>query len=745
MIAGLFVGVVLCAAAGPEAPQAEARRDALAKYGAAVWNLRRERLLTAAKQLEAAAKADPDAAEPQKQLAMLYAQLGREPQAIRVARKLLDKNPEDHEAAALLARLLAGAGETAEAVAAAKLAIESKSLPEQPAKAVRVYRELSALCEKAGDLAAAESALRKAVELVRDGRAEVVAARAFTPKEADAEAAECLEQLGRVLVKRSKFDQAAEAFTEAAKLFADPRKVNDPAAAARLAWNLSGALEGKGDHAAALKRVEEFLQFRPQAPEPYRRLAKLLRALGRGDEVVSRLQTYAGRDKLNRPLAAVLAAEMARDPLTRGEADDLFAAITAATADPVVVAVVVRSHLDTGRPVEVIKEIDRVFAVLEKEKKDGAKEPSESPEEAAAKRAFAAEKARAIAAALEGVPGGVEAILLAAGDDLRAGRKRSHGTYHFLGSLAAKHRRLDLAVLQFQQAALGAPESLHVEAYSAYVRTLWLAGRPREVEEFCRRALANKSVSVAPVFFHFHRALALAELGDERGALAAAEKAIDQAPADSRLAVRIRKHLVLRVLGRWDDAIEYGNKLLEEFDGPEERPQVRHAQAAAYWGARRPAEAEKLLRAILDDDPDDATACNDLGYHLADQGRELGEAERLIRHAIAADRVRRRKAGSADPESAAYTDSLGWLLFRRGKLAEARAELEKAASLAEGAIDPTVWDHLGDVLFRLGEKAKAKAAWERAKMLYDADGRLSSRGRRDGRLDEVKRKLTRLP
>jgi tetratricopeptide (TPR) repeat protein len=747
MIAGLFVVAVLCAGAACEkagAPGAsESRRDALAKYGAAVWDLRRDRLLSAAKRLEAAAKADPEAAEPQKQLAQLYAQLGRDPQAIRAARKVLDSHPDDADAAALLARLLSDAGETADAVAAAKLAIDSKSLPEEPAKAVRVYRELAALCETAGDLAAADSALRKATELVRDKRAEVVAARAFTPKEADAEAAECLERLGRVLVKRSKFDEAAEAFTDAAKLFADPKKVNDPAAAARLAWNLSGALEGKGDRAAALRRLEEFLALKPRAAEPYQRLARLLRALGRGEEVVPKLQAYAGNDKLNRPLAAVLAAEMARDPFTRGDADELFAAITGATADPAVVAVVLHSHLDTGRPVEVIKEIDRAFAALEKDKKD--QEKLVPPEEAAAKRAFAAEKARAIAEALEKEPRGVEAVLRAAGDDLRAGNKRAHGTYHFLGSLAARHRRLDLAVLQFQQAVLGAPESLHVEAYGAYVRALWLAGRPAEVEGVCRRALANRAVNVAPVFFHFHLALALAEQGKEREALAAAEKAVDQAPADSRLAVRLRKHLVLRVLGRWDDAIEYGNKLLEEFDAPEDRPQVRHAQAAAYWGAKRHAEAEKLLRAMLDDDPDSALACNDLGYHLADLGRDLDEAERLVRHALAVDRVERRKAGSADPESAAYTDSLGWLLFRRGKLAEARAELEKASRLAEGAHDPTVWDHLGDVLFRLGEKVKAKAAWEQAKKLYDADGRLSSRGRRDERLEEVKRKLTRVP
>ena len=84
MIASLFTAAALCAAAEPpklEPPQvgaSEARKDALAKYGAAMFNLRRERLLTAVRQFEEAAKADPDATEPLKELVRLYAQLGRD-------------------------------------------------------------------------------------------------------------------------------------------------------------------------------------------------------------------------------------------------------------------------------------------------------------------------------------------------------------------------------------------------------------------------------------------------------------------------------------------------------------------------------------------------------------------------------------------------------------------------------------------------------------------------------------------
>jgi tetratricopeptide (TPR) repeat protein len=335
--------------------------------------------------------------------------------------------------------------------------------------------------------------------------------------------------------------------------------------------------------------------------------------------------------------------------------------------------------------------------------------------------------------------------LRAAGDDLRAGTKRAHGTYYFLGALAMKHHKLDLAAVQFRQAVRVAPKESQVDAYSSLIDVLWYAGKPAEVETVCRDGLDSRELFIAPVFFNFHLARALADQGKEDAAIAAADKAILQAGDGDRLVVRLRRHLVLRILGKWDDAIEYGKKLLEEFDTPGDRAKVRYALAAAYWGAKKATEAETLLRAILDENPDDAGACNDLGYHLADQGRNLDEAERLVRHAIAIDRIERRKSGSAELENAAYRDSLGWVLFRKGKHAEAKAEFERSLELPGGATDAVVWDHYGDALFRLGDKPKAKFAWEKAKQLYEDDLRLSTRTRRDGRLDEVKRKLTRVP
>ena len=98
--------------------------------------------------------------------------------------------------------------------------------------------------------------------------------------------------------------------------------------------------------------------------------------------------------------------------------------------------------------------------------------------------------------------------------------------------------------------------------------------------------------------------------------------------------------------------------------------------------------------------PESANALNALGYTLADRTRKFREAERLI-----------DKALEKEPDNAAIIDSKGWVLFRRGKLTEAREQLERAYEMFP---DPEVAAHLGEVLWRLGEREEARELLEQA-------------------------------
>ena len=117
----------------------------------------------------------------------------------------------------------------------------------------------------------------------------------------------------------------------------------------------------------------------------------------------------------------------------------------------------------------------------------------------------------------------------------------------------------------------------------------------------------------------------------------------------------------------------------------------------------RSIEAEEVLRQVIKEDPENATALNALGYTLADENRDLNEAEKMI-----------RKALMSDPENAAYLDSLGWVQYRLGQFEEAEKTLQQAYKLVP---DPEVGAHWGTVLWHLDKHEEAKAVWKRALLL----------------------------
>ena len=112
-------------------------------------------------------------------------------------------------------------------------------------------------------------------------------------------------------------------------------------------------------------------------------------------------------------------------------------------------------------------------------------------------------------------------------------------------------------------------------------------------------------------------------------------------------------------------------------------------------------DAVARMREVLARNPKSASALNFIGYSYADRGIHLDEAERLIRQAL-----------ELRPNDGYITDSLGWVLFKRGRLDEALQTLEKARALAPK--EAAVYEHLGDVLHKRGDAAKAREMYEEA-------------------------------
>ncbi len=119
---------------------------------------------------------------------------------------------------------------------------------------------------------------------------------------------------------------------------------------------------------------------------------------------------------------------------------------------------------------------------------------------------------------------------------------------------------------------------------------------------------------------------------------------------------------------------------------------------------------ERDLLAIIEKDANNSQALNALGYTLADRTDRYDEAYEFINRAL-----------EISPKDYYILDSMGWILYRQGRLDEAIEFLKKA--LAERN-DPEIAAHLGEVLWVKGDKKTAQEIWDTALKEAPDDDRL---------------------
>lgn len=107
------------------------------------------------------------------------------------------------------------------------------------------------------------------------------------------------------------------------------------------------------------------------------------------------------------------------------------------------------------------------------------------------------------------------------------------------------------------------------------------------------------------------------------------------------------------------------------------------------------ATAERDLRRLIDQEPDNAHAFNALGYMLTLHTDRLDEAEELITRAL-----------ELEPEHPAIIDSMGWLRFHQGKFDRAVEYLRRAHAKGFNA---EIAAHLVQALSAVGQADEASA------------------------------------
>ena len=248
----------------------------------------------------------------------------------------------------------------------------------------------------------------------------------------------------------------------------------------------------------------------------------------------------------------------------------------------------------------------------------------------------------------------------------------------------------------------------------------WLVSRqPEAAVPLLKQAIAGEAETVRRFSLLLALATAQARANCTAEALQAVAEAAALQPASPRWLAR--QAWVHYQAQDWKAAETDYLKLLAQFDQPpvppdgdqaepvieaddELRELLREARmmlAHLCQATLRAGEAERWLEEVLDEFPEDPGANNDLGYLWVEQRRHLRRGLNMIELAV-----------QAEPENAAYRDSLGWAHYQLGHYAQAVQQLERAVKAEPN--DGMMLDHLGDAYWKNGQVAQARDAWNKA-------------------------------
>jgi len=249
----------------------------------------------------------------------------------------------------------------------------------------------------------------------------------------------------------------------------------------------------------------------------------------------------------------------------------------------------------------------------------------------------------------------------------------------------------DGSIAAFAAAKSLTPDDTDIDAY--LIQANLTARRFDRAETLAREALARDPDQPRMVRL---RAQALLKSGKAAEANKLLEDAVASQPKSREFVVGLAD--LYADQKRTDDALRVLGQARQAF-GDDQALGMRFANV--YEGGGRLDDAEKELRKLLAENPLDADALNSLSYMLAEHNVRLDDAVDLARRAL-----------KVEPGNPAYLDTLGWALFKQGKVEEAAEPLGKSASLLIG--NSVIQDHHGDVLAKRGRAAEAIAAWQRA-------------------------------
>lgn len=623
-----------------------------------------------------AVKLDPKAAELYRSIVPLAFALGKNTEAVKFATQAVELDKDDYELARRLGVFLASQRRIPEAVTLLETASRSKRLKKFSADNVTIHRDLALLY----------GALNKK-KMAADSYEVVFAARKNPKKyKLDPRTQARLEQspitsyerIGQAFLDAGRADRAIEAFQAARK----DRK-GKPGS---LDYNLARVYFQTKKYGKALKQLQRYLdaQLQTKGRAPYELLAEILKAQKKEKALIGRLEALAKKDPYNNTLQYFLAEQyLAADKLTKAEA--LYKKTMGKSDDPIALRGLAQIYRKQNKAADWLHAMERFVAGAantdELETQLGTVE--KEAKEVATNKKFVDE-------------------LIDEGRDQSSGKspKLKFSSAMVLAKLAAEAKNTS-ATVHFFRYALKQKRAMASTIYGELGGYLLMADDYKQSAKVFREATEDSALRRARPQFLFRLSQAEELAGNTSGALKAIRDAQKSLPGVALL--HYQEAWIYYHARNWDKAIPMFEKVVADFAANREivkRCQFSLSNIYVLKGDKRKGEA--ILEKVYAEDPEDISVNNDLGYLWADQGKNLKQAEKMI-----------RKAVKSEPDNPAYLDSLGWVLYRVGKYQEGLPHLKRATELPGGG-DATIWDHLGDCREKLGQHKQAVECWTKA-------------------------------
>ena len=654
------------------------------------------------KLLETALKLEPDSVTVLRRLSRLCFILGRTDAGIKYSRQTLKLEPGDTDTIGRLVAYYRQKNDASGAEGILKDVLSNEKLDAKSAGRLVALYELGKLY--AGPLRQfdqAADAFAKVVDRLDDKDVAKLPPGDLRRILGGDEAA-AYEEFGLIFLQANKPELAVKAFERG--LVYDPEDPEIPLLLIQTLLKLN-----KGER--ALQLVEQFLKRQPQGIEGYELLGNILKKLNRDAELTTRLEAAAKADSKNVTLQYFL-ADHYREGGQVDKADELEKALLAASPSPQAFTARALSLLKRKKASEFLRVVTDALT------RPGGLEAVKEPLQAATSdKSFTLEVINAGKAFLEAKPPTLspEGVTLLAFLATRSGNLESFlpiqraaltanpnpQGYKELVKVFADLKRFNDAASTLEEMFAKFPEERNVRQVNELVGYLRLAEKPDEALKTAREAL---KLDPNDYEAQVQLALILNQTGKSDEAITMLRETAAKVPGNPGLANALGT--ILMQAGKNEEALKVYRQLLERFPNNDEVQRIAHSVISVIYinmGDYPKGEAE--LEILFEHNPDEIGVNNDLGYLYAEHGKNLEKAEAMI-----------RKAVNGDPENHAYLDSLGWVLFKRGKLKEAVEYLTKAVKILNetSASDATIHEHLGDVYFQLKDFEKSREAWKAA-------------------------------